>query len=162
MVHWNAITFRKNSWHSTCTSACRTYWEIFKATGLSMFYTKQVVFISKHLVFYSTTSYMSFGGYATNWNSTGNWDEIYRPPSKFRVKLLQTLSRFHHDNARINYHIYFYINTRISGIFRHSDNFIGPVKLNWITPQTPFNISHIFRSIITWSQSRHWREYYLH
>ena len=94
------------------------------------FYTKEVVFISKHLVYYSAQFPIKINGYAENWDSTGHWDEIYIPQSKYRVKLLQTVSRFHQDNVTINDHIYIYINARFNGIFIHFDNFIGPLKRN--------------------------------
>jgi len=103
-----------------------------KQSDCLRFYTKQVVFISKHLVFYSAQIPVKINGYAKNWDSTGHWEEIYQPQSKYRVKLLQTVSRFHQDNVTINDHIYMYINARFNGIFTHFVHFICPLKRNWI------------------------------
>jgi len=78
-------------------------------------------------VFYSTPLQATIYGEATNWDGTG-FDEDYVPPSKFRVKLLQTVSRCHKDNVAINDLISFNINIRYCGIFSHFVNSIGPLK----------------------------------
>jgi len=42
-------------------------------------------------VFYSQQIHITVYGNATNWNTTGYWDEIYGEPGKFRVKVWQTV-----------------------------------------------------------------------
>jgi len=42
---------------------------------------------SQLLVFYSAQCYIRIYGNATNWNSTGYWEEIYQQKCKFRVKV---------------------------------------------------------------------------
>jgi len=113
-------------------------------------------------VFYSTKNPVTIKGHAENWISTGQWDEKYKLPSEFRFQLLHRVSRFHQDNATINDHVSFCINAKFCGIFRRFDNFISTLKRNWINSSKPFNISHIFRSIITWSQPKYWRKYYIY
>jgi len=109
------------------------------------FYTKQFVFISKHLVFYSAQIPITINGYATNWDSTGQWDEIYPPPSKFRVNLLQNGSRFHHDNVgsvkrnwinssnTIQYFSYFSLHNNLNSI-QTLTRIISALNLNWNSP----------------------------
>ena len=79
---------------------------------------------SQLLVFYSTQRKITVYGNATNWNGTG-FDENYQPPSKFRVNVLQTVSRCYQENLTINDHLSFYTNARFCGIDRHSVNLIG-------------------------------------
>jgi len=50
---------------------------------------------------------MTIYGNATNWNGTG-FDEIYETTNKFRLKLLQTVSRYHQENVTIIDHIFLY------------------------------------------------------
>ena len=78
-------------------------------------------------MFYSARSQIKINGNATNWNGTG-FEEIYDPPGKFSVKLLQKVSRCHKDDVMINDHISFNINTRTCGTCRRFLNFIGPLK----------------------------------
>jgi hypothetical protein len=56
--------------------------EIFKTTGIYIC-LQQIVSNSQLLIFYSTQSYVTLYGNATNWNYTGYWDEVFQPLSKF-------------------------------------------------------------------------------
>jgi len=82
---------------------------------------------SQLLVFYSSQIRITISGNVTNWNDTG-FDENYETPSKFRVKILQTMSRCHQDKVTINGHISFYTNARFCEIVRHFVNFIGSLS----------------------------------
>ena len=56
--------------------------EIFKTTGVYIFLRTTILSNSQLLIFYSEQTYITVYGNATNWNSTGYWDEVFQPLSK--------------------------------------------------------------------------------
>jgi hypothetical protein len=66
------------------------------------FNTKQIVTNSQLLVFYSQQVHATFYANATNWNSSGYWEEIYPETCKFTVNVLQTIPWYEQDSITMN------------------------------------------------------------
>jgi hypothetical protein len=109
--YWKVISFIATADTLHVHVAVASVGEPSKQLGCLQFYTLQIVYNYKLLVFYRTQTPIMLNGYATNWNST-SWEEIYPQQSKFSVNFDKEISWCQQEGVTINDHISFYINVK--------------------------------------------------